>query len=332
MNILQMEKKVNYSIFLEELAETIKEKSSIELITEQTEVTKNNAVVYRGLLVKEKDSSIAPTFYLEEQFSKFESGEKSLDEVAEYVLECYAKERRKKQELLEHLDFCWDGMKEFITYRLVNREKNQKMLCRAPYEEFLDLALVYQYTLDISDGVQGTIQILKEHLELLNITEEELRAVAFENTRRMHPPVIYSIEEVLLHTKQEWNGEKINTKPESGLYVLTNRSGVYGAVSILFTDELKRFAQATGGGFFILPSSIHEVIFVPDAPGVSLEFLLSSVRSINETTVAATEVLSNQVYYFDPEDGNIRRLGEEPAGEESAGEEPAGEEPAMEVI
>ena len=39
-----------------------------------------------------------------------------------------------------------------------------------PYEEFLDLALIYQYTVKLSEERQGTVQILNEHMEKLQIS------------------------------------------------------------------------------------------------------------------------------------------------------------------
>ena len=305
----EQETKENFSYFLEELSHRMEESYPERLETEQTKVLKNNSVLLHGFLIREKGSRIAPTFYLGDEFEQYRRGRKTIEEIAEYVLQCYEEEKEKKQEVLNRLDFTWESMRHAVTYRLVNREKNAEMLKTAPYEEFLDLALIYQYTIKISEDMQGTVQILKEHMEHLHISNEELRAVAAENTRRIHPPVIYAMEDVLFGTKKAWRGEKIDTQAEHGLYVLTNEAGIHGAASLIFKERLREFALAAGGGFYILPSSIHEVIFVPDVPGISLKFLAASVKSINATRVAATEVLSDQVYYFDPESDCIRRLG-----------------------
>lgn len=47
------------------------------------------------------------------------------------------------------------------------------------------------------------------------------------------------------------------------LYVLTNEIRLNGASVLFYTDCLKRFASDIGRDFFVLPSSIHEVLLLP---------------------------------------------------------------------
>ena len=59
------------------------------------------------------------------------------------------------------------------------------------------------------------------------------------------------------------------------------------------------------GYFYILPSSIHEVILVPESFGLEPERMQEMVKEINQTGVAPEEVLSDSVYYFDGEEIRI---------------------------
>ena len=58
----------------------------------------------------------------------------------------------------------------------------------------------------------------------------------------------------------------LEERPETGtmpLYVLTNEIRLNGASVLFYTDCLKRFASDIGRDFFVLPSSIHEVLLLP---------------------------------------------------------------------
>lgn len=299
--------KDDFSYFLEELSESMKEYYPGKLETKEVTVLKNNSVAMRGLLMKEEGSSIAPTFYLAQEFEEYKNGRRTIKELADGIMQSFEAEKQNKYGVFGQMDFQWDSMKEFITYRLINREKNKELLQSAPYEEFLDLALIYQYTVRLSGGRQGTVQILNEHMEKLQISQEELKEAALENTKRLHPPVIYAMEELLLGSKKPWPEEE--AEEIHGMYVLTNASGIHGAASLIYKERLREFAKASGGGFYVLPSSIHEVIFLPDQAEVCPRQLAAVVKEINDTKVEATEVLSDQVYYFEPEADSLKRLG-----------------------
>ena len=61
-----------------------------------------------------------------------------------------------------------------------------------------------------------------------------------------------------------------------------------------------------GGSYFVLPSSVHEVILLPDH-GEEPEELLEIVTEINHTQVAEEEILTDAVYKYEPGDSFIRK-------------------------
>lgn len=77
-------------------------------------------------------------------------------------------------------------------------------------------------------------------------------------------------------------------------WVVTNKNGYLGAATILATQEI---AKVTGHGTFVmLPSSIHEVLLVPEEEGADLTPYTAMVRDINETQVAPADRLSDRAY------------------------------------
>ena len=64
-------------------------------------------------------------------------------------------------------------------------------------------------------------------------------------------------------------------------------------------------ASEFGGSYYILPSSIHEVILIPDDGDMDVEFLLSMVVSVNKDGVLPEDKLTDSVYYYDAEKMNF---------------------------
>lgn len=78
--------------------------------------------------------------------------------------------------------------------------------------------------------------------------------------------------------------------PETPFYVLTNQNGINGAACILYKDVIKNFAEGMDRDILILPSSIHEVLLLPDDDPLSYDELGHLVTHINQTEVVAETV------------------------------------------
>ena len=95
-------------------------------------------------------------------------------------------------------------------------------------------------------------------------------------------------------------GEKdIEEHPEMPLVVATNENGLLGAGVIAYPEFMEKASEAVGGDFFLLPSSIHEVLVMKDDGEQSIATLEDMVRSVNESTVEKADQLSDSVYHFD---------------------------------
>ena len=95
-------------------------------------------------------------------------------------------------------------------------------------------------------------------------------------------------------------------KNDLPLYLLSNKERVvYGARGILRTDLLQAFAMGADSNLYILPSSIHELILLPDNGNYCVEEMREVVKTINETEVPETERLSEMMYYFRKDSGTV---------------------------
>ena len=181
-----------------------------------------------------------------------------------------------------------------------------------PYIPFLDCAVTFLCIAKMDDNGFGSIRITNEHLKEWGITVAELFWSAYENTKRLLPASIRTMEEILIDLlgqeiaasdEEEKEGilELISANPKeskASMYVMTNNLGINGAGCLLYREELDAFEEWIGGDFYILPSSIHELILVPDAAEFSSSALEEMVKDINDTKVPLEEVLSDEVYLY----------------------------------
>ena len=71
---------------------------------------------------------------------------------------------------------------------------------------------------------------------------------------------------------------------------------------IFYPEFMDNMGELLGNDFFILPSSIHQMLILPDDGQVDAEMLRDMVKEVNATQVAPAERLTNDVYHFDTKD------------------------------
>lgn len=274
---------MNYTEFMNAMLCEIRGQVDAQVRTELYTVTKNNGTRRTGILFKQEDSNLAPTIYLEEFYQKYLKGQQVPD-LADSICSIYQEIRVKKTCDCQNL-FDFNHVKEHIVYKLIRRDANEELLKQIPYEPFLDLAVVYYIQIDNTRFGSAAIQIRNEHLRYWRVEKEEIRRLAEKNTSRIYPVQIRQIVRFM--------------------YVATNEQCSLGAAVMRYPDFREKVRGMIRGDFYILPSSIHEVILVPESFGLEPERMQEMVKEINQTGVAPEEVLSDSVYYFDGEEIRI---------------------------
>lgn len=274
---------MNYTEFMNAMLCEIRGQVDAQVRTELYTVTKNNGTRRTGILFKQEDSNLAPTIYLEEFYQKYLKGQQVPD-LADSICSIYQEIRVKKTCDCQNL-FDFNHVKEHIVYKLIRRDANEELLKQIPYEPFLDLAVVYYIQIDNTRFGSAAIQIRNEHLRYWRVEKEEIRRLAGKNTPRIYPVQIQQIVRFM--------------------YVATNEQCSLGAAVMRYPDFREKVRGMIGEGFYILPSSIHEVILVPESFGMEPERMQEMVKEINQIGVAPEEVLSDSVYYSDGEEIRI---------------------------
>ena len=249
------------------IKEAVKESVAVRIHTAE----KNNGTIRRGLTLTEQDINISPTIYLEEYYRQFQNGG-SLEHITSDILRLYNEVRFQKSWGEEKL-YDYSQVKEKVIYRLVNYESNEKMLRNVPYIVYLDLAIVFCVLLEVTKYGTATMAIRNDHLDLWGVEKEELYRQASENTSRFLPDDFSSMSAVIEELTEESEAHISFEDKEEEMYVLSNRIHSYGAAAILYSGRMEGIGMYLKSNYYVLPSSVHEVIVVPEKAAVEKEEL-----------------------------------------------------------
>ena len=282
--------------YCEALREELKRRGGTAADISFLVVRKNNGVRKNACTIRFNDAQVAPTVYLDPYYDHYLHGE-AVGESAENILR-FCRSRTPDVTFPENFFRDYDTVRGRLGIKLIGSGRNRMFLRDVPHVEIEDLSAVFFYLLENPAFGNGMIIIRNSDMERWGKTTQDLYRDALENCPVMLPPVFRALSDVL---------QVLQPSPEGELYLLTNESAMFGAAVILYPGLLQEVADYLRTGFFVLPSSVHEVILLPDK--VEEPFgLLQIVTEINHTQVAEEEVLADAVYHFTPGDTSIRKV------------------------
>ena len=297
------EDSMNYQDFCEKVKNAAIQIFGEENKTELIDVTKNNGLILKGLVIRHKESDISPTIYLESFYEMYESGI-PFGQIMERIVRCEKEYGRSDFDASDFMDF--DKIKDRVVYKIVNYGMNAELLKKVPYIRWNDLAILFCCLVDSNSEGYATILIRNEHMKIWGVTPDELYDLAGRNTPRLMSDELNTMENVLSEILRRKNaGQEATYEEEScmygipSMYVLTNERGIFGATSMLYSDHLKEVADIHSSGLYILPSSIHEVILLPEDDSCDVEYMKSIIKEINMTELDIEDRLSDNLYYYD---------------------------------
>lgn len=267
-------------------------------------VTKNNGWILTGLTIMDKTSNLAPTIYLDGYFNDYSCGE-LMSDICKRILKVY-----EENKVTDNFDVSmvtdFGRARNRICCKLINAERNAGLLADAPHVLVEDLAVVFYILATRDEFGTGTITVRNNILEMWNITVEQLYQLALENTQRLFRGRVSS----MLNVMTEILADKLDMENSNEffdmmaddmaipMFVATNTSKLNGATVLLYDNLMKKFAEKIGGSFYILPSSVHETLFIPCSDEMDIEYLRDMVSTVNATEVSEEEFLSNNVYRY----------------------------------
>lgn len=280
---------MDFNEFAIEIRERISDylmKYDVETVRVET-VVKNNGISLKGLIVCLKGEELSPNIYLDYYYELYKEG-RAISNVLEMIRDEY---ELAYNSLYNGMLGCFDlhNIKDRIFLRLVNYNKNKQMLEEVPYIPFFDLAVTFRYLVkQDEEGIASAI-LKNRELEELGLNLEELYRLARKNTERLFPYDLMLMGEMLSFDESKY----------PNMYVLTNKRRVNGATYMIYQNVLSDFADRVAENFYIIPSSIHELLLVPEGDMPDIDTMKQTISYVNEHAVSEMDYLSDSLYYYD---------------------------------
>ena len=275
------------------------------------EGVKNNDITLTGVEIRRPEEAIVPVIYVDGLYEKYVLGAELstlVSEAASTRIEYDAGKITKSNPEADINDMLHDytRAKEKIQVFLCNTERNQSRLRGAVRREVGEFSELYRLCIPFGDK-EGSIAISPNMLKDWGISAEQLHedAIIAENKREPFLATMHSVVDQLM-----FGSEPINILSEAdpmqdflmdNLYVLSTADKMNGAHMMLRDDILTKAGDFFGEDFYVLPSSVHEVLLVPMNTEMDSWELNEMVRSINgdDQVMNPMDILSDNAYSYD---------------------------------
>ncbi len=293
---------MGFQTFVDDMVELLQERMGNDYEIKVIRVTKNNDVELTGIAMTRQGDSIFPTIYLEGPYEEYKKGE-SIADLADWIINCH---EEQSMALDLDMDFFqdYDSVKDRIFYKLVSFEKNKKFLKDAPHLRWHDLAIVFYYAMNEDVVKRASINIKRQHMLMWKQNAESLYRAARRNTKRGMPELLVSMRDLVM----ELTGICMKEKDALPMYVLTNKDKRYGASALLYSERIKELAEQLECDLLILPSSVHEVLLLPDDHSREYDAYRKMVEEVNRTQLEPEEVLSYRLYRYNRQNSEVEEI------------------------
>lgn len=307
-------KTMDYETFKQEFAEDIKEKlyergyDDVRIIFNNVEKTNQN---YEAMSVVLEGSNVGVNFNIENAFASYEHTDDYAGVLASATMVIAdGLDRAPAIDVSALMDY--ENMKEKLSVEVISAEANADLLANVPHDRMEDLAVVYRFVMESSEDGRASILVTNNLMDRMGVSHEQLRADALENSPEIRPVVIMGMNEVMKEMigPEVYEMFGIPDDAEETMYVATvpdNKNS--GAGVIAYQDFMDQAAERVGGDFFVLPSSINEILLVPDNGDMTADALRDMVKDVNAKEVSPEERLSDNVYHYDSK-GHVFELAE----------------------
>lgn len=269
-------------------------------------VEKLNGSGYDGLSIYKtgEEGMPTPVISLNEFFDEYGDKDDCVDECIDRIVSIFENNTAQLPQGKSFEEIIgWENVKERIYPALISKKENKELLKKLVTTDFLDLSVIYVIrVVELKAGL-GHVKISKELLKRWGIETEMLHKQALYNLRR-DGYGFEDIENILMDMLQMGaaHDSEVDHFEDGKIYVYSNSGKVFGAAGIL--DEASLAERLGKDSYYILPSSIHETLFVRKESGDKKE-LADIVREVNQTQVEVCDRLSDRIYVYNGKTGKV---------------------------
>ena len=225
------------------------------------------------------------------------------EEVANIVADAFRELLHNLNALPAFPEMSRENVLENVVLQVLGRERNCQMLDSHPHISFLDLAGIFRVPVGpFQKNSLTTALITNQIANELGLTVDELADAARRNTLAKFGTQFGTAQQMAMcsMTGRLCDALEDAEMEQSCLYNLTNKIEINGAALVLIPEILEKIGDKAGMDYFILPSSIHEVLIKKDDGLLTAQELKKIVHQNNrlDFVVKPEEVLSDNIYHY----------------------------------
>ena len=264
---------------------------------------KNN-ITRKGLMIGEQGKQVSLSVYFDKWYQEYLGG-RTLSSISREIVGLAVERDFPDISTLPFKDY--GKMKEKLRVRLVGRERNEAYLEEGPYKVHpMGAEILYAEFGKNKEGEMMALHVTHQNLQDWNVPVQEAFGAALENSQREEGVRFRSMaQEMASILGTECPEEEPSDK--NGLYVLSNQSRDHGAAVLLYPGVPEEIHKKMEGDYYILPSSVHEVIILSKGTHFTPAELRKMVVDINREQVPLDDRLGNDVYEFQGKAGMLQK-------------------------
>lgn len=276
---------MEYEVFREELKGRLHDMLGNDVTLEDRQVEKINETK-DGVIIKYPNSNVAPMVYFGPLYSEHLNGE-SVEEIAYKVA-------LELGDIKHNIPVTDDMMeKEFNPDNLyaivINADMNEKLLSDLPHRIVEDLAVVPRYRFDEN----ASMIIHNAMCDEMKLTKEEVLDIAISNNEKYMGFEVDTLQNTIKKMCD------VEVPDDCNMYVITNKMRVDGAAAVISDEAMKLATETIQENFYIIPSSRHEVLLLPESYVDDPMYLKTIIKDINDNVLDKGDKLSDNLYLYD---------------------------------
>ena len=264
---------------------------------------------HMGLVISEKKSPNTIKIYLDESYEKFMENKNIfpvMETVANNITQGWhtvGKIRDEKRQAIEFVN-NYAEVKKHLQFVLRDPDFTEIPMNQIKTELGSYVAL-YEINMDKNDAEHISIPITDKLTKRWGITADQLYQDTIKVQAAWNQPLLADLLEMGAYlnggTRPDnlLSADKID---DTGLYVLTNYKLYNGAAMIVHDEMAQKIGNLLQMDYYILPSTVHELLVYPDNGVISITQLQEMVKSVNATDVLPKDRLSDKLLFYNQQE------------------------------
>ena len=240
-----------------------------------------------------KQNHVSAAVNIDDMYENYVSGKATIYDTVEFIYDTLTS---IDNNIDEHVQFDfkkWEDVKPRLFVAAAKKSYNEEYLKDKVYLEIGDIALVVRiYVYTTNDGEVASAAMPEPILKEYNLSKEDVVEAALKNSTELFPGSCMNLSDVL----QKFIPAGTMPAGEIDLWCVANGQNG-GAAALFYPGMMNEIKEKLGGNFYILPSSMHEVLVISinalQEKNMNAQDMIDLVRGVNKAEVSAEEQLSD---------------------------------------